>query len=289
MIKVNRNYLPTIPIPAKWLSRAVVSATLLASSFSTNAHAQAFTLAPTRLIFEGNARSQELTIVNGTDRVQTYRIRMEDRRALETGEFEVITDPNAPFTASPMLRLSARQFTVMPQESATVRVLLRKPNGLAAGEYRSHLIVTELPSVSAPTMDSTTGDGIAIRITPIFAISIPILVRTGETSAQMRVSDVVRQAVPENPALDVINLKMTTTGNRSMFVDVRIVGARQRRGEPLFLNKGVAVYSPTNSRLLTLSLNAEQSAKVRAGGTILQYQEVNKDGVFIGPSVEIPF
>lgn len=286
---MNRNYLPTIPIPAKWLSRAVVSATLLASSFSTNAHAQAFTLAPTRLIFEGNARSQELTIVNGTDRVQTYRIRMEDRRALETGEFEVITDPNAPFTASPMLRLSARQFTVMPQESATVRVLLRKPNGLAAGEYRSHLIVTELPSVSAPTMDSTTGDGIAIRITPIFAISIPILVRTGETSAQMRVSDVVRQAVPENPALDVINLKMTTTGNRSMFVDVRIVGARQRRGEPLFLNKGVAVYSPTNSRLLTLSLNAEQSAKVRAGGTILQYQEVNKDGVFIGPSVEIPF
>jgi hypothetical protein len=78
-------------------------------------------------------------------------------------------------------------------------------------------------------------------------------------------------------------------GNRSMFVDLRIVGARQRRGEPIFLNKGVAIYTPTNSRLLTLSLNAEQTARVRAGGVIMQYQEVNKDGAFIGAPVEIAF
>jgi P pilus assembly chaperone PapD len=289
VIKVNKSYFSTIPSSINWLPKAIIGATLLASALSGNAHAQAFTLAPTRLIFEGNARSQELTIVNGTDRVQTYRIRMEDRRVLETGEFEVLTDPAIPFVASSMLRLSARQFTVMPQESATVRVLLRKPNTLAAGEYRSHLIVTELPTVGEPTIDSNAGDGIAIRITPIFAISIPVMVRAGQTSAQLAVSDVVRRAVPDDPRLDNINLKLTTTGNRSMFVDIRIVGARQRRGEPIFLNKGVAVYSPTNSRLLTLTLNAEQSAKLRAGGVIMQYQEVNKDGAFIGPAVEIAF
>jgi hypothetical protein len=268
---------------------AIASTTIIASLIGSTASAQAFTLAPTRLIFEGNARSQELTIVNGTDRTQTYRIRMEDRRVTETGEFEIITDPAAPFIASSMLRLSARQFTVMPQESATVRVLLRKPASLAAGEYRSHLIVTELPTVGEPTIDSTGGDGIAIRITPIFAISIPVMVRSGEISSRLTVSDVVRSAVPESPNLDTIKLRMTTVGNRSMFVDVRIVGARQRRGEPIFLNKGVAVYTPTNSRLLTLSLNAEQTARVRAGGVIMQYQEVNKDGAFIGPAVEIAF
>jgi P pilus assembly chaperone PapD len=262
---------------------------MVASALGGNLYAQAFTLAPTRLIFEGNARSQELTIVNGTDRTQTYRIKMEDRRITELGEFEVLTDPAAPFIASAMLRLSARQFTVLPQESATVRVLLRKPANLAAGEYRSHLIVTELPSVGEPTVDSTVGDGIAIRITPVFSISIPVLVRSGDVASRLTVSDVVRQPVPENPNLDTIKLRMTTVGNRSMFVDLRIVGARQRRGEPIFLNKGVAIYTPTNSRLLTLSLNAEQTARVRAGGVIMQYQEVNKDGAFIGAPVEIAF
>jgi P pilus assembly chaperone PapD len=289
VIKVNNNFLTTKPASLGWLKGAILSASVVASAVGSQAHAQAFTLAPTRLIFEGGSRSQELTIVNGTDRVQTYRIRMEDRRVLETGDFEVLTDPNAPFIASSMLRLSARQFTVQPQESATVRVLLRKPSGLAAGEYRSHLIVTELPSVSEPTVDTTTGDGIAIRITPIFSVSIPVIVRSGELSSRLTISDVVRAAVPDSPHLDTINLRMTSVGNRSVFVDIRIVGARQRRGEPIFLNKGVAVYTPTNTRLLTLSLNSEQTARVRAGGVILQYQEVNKDGAFIGPPVEIPF
>jgi P pilus assembly chaperone PapD len=289
VIKVNNTKQSLIPNKVQWWPKAIAGTAMIASFVGGQAYSQAFTLAPTRLIFEGSARSQELTIVNGTDRTQTYRIRMEDRRVTETGEFEVITDPAAPFIASSMLRLSARQFTVLPQESATVRVLLRKPASLAAGEYRSHLIVTELPGVNEPTIDSTAGDGIAIRITPIFAISIPVMVRSGDISSRLTVSDVTRAAVPESPNLDNIKLRLTTVGNRSMFVDIRIVGARQRRGEPIFLNKGVAVYTPTNSRLLTLSLNAEQTARVRAGGVIMQYQEVNKDGAFIGPPVEIAF
>jgi fimbrial chaperone protein len=289
VIIVNNSNLPLPAAVSVWTSRAAFSLLALASVVGSEVNAQAFTLAPTRLIFEGSSRSQELTIVNGTDRVQTYRIRMEDRKVMETGEFEVLTDPAAPFVASGMLRLSARQFTVQPQESATVRVLLRKPATLAAGEYRSHLIVTELPNLGEPTIDATAGDGIAIRITPIFAISIPILVRSGEVSSRLTVSDVVRRPVEADPRLDTISLKMTSVGNRSMFVDLRIVGVRQRRGEPIFLNKGVAVYTPVNSRLLTLSLNAEQTARVRAGGVVMQYQEVNKDGAFIGPVVEVPF
>jgi P pilus assembly chaperone PapD len=271
------------------LARAAVCAAAFNAVTAGSVSAQAFTLAPTRLIFEGNARSQELTIVNGTDRVQTYRLRMEDRRVAANGEFEVVTDPAAPFVASGMLRLSARQFTVQPQESATVRVLLRKPGSLTSGEYRSHLIVTELPSLNEPTIDSNTGDGIAIRITPIFAISIPVMVRHGEVSSRLTISDVVRKPVEANPALDTIDLKMTTQGNRSMFVDLKIVPIRQRRGDPIFINKGVAVYTPVNARNLTLSLTAEQSARVRAGGVILQYQEVNKDGAPMGALVEVPF
>lgn len=267
-----------------------ICATAIGSSFvATNAAAQAFTLAPTRLIFEGNSRAQELTIVNGTNQPQTYRVRLEDRLLKEDGEYEVITDPAVPFVGSPLLRLSARQFVVAPSESATVRVLLRRPAGLASGEYRSHLVVTELPTMAAPTLDSNAGNGVAVRITTVFGISIPVLVRSGETSARLSVSEVTRVASPEVPELDTVNVKLSSVGNRSMFVDLRLMAARQRRGAPIAQSKGVAIYAPLNQRIMSLALNAEQTAKVRAGNVVLQYQEVNKDGAPLGPVSEVAF
>jgi P pilus assembly chaperone PapD len=279
--------------PPRRLNPFVVGAALVAATISSlapaNASAQAFTLAPTRLIFENNNRAQELTIVNGTDQPQTYRVRLEDRLLKEDGEFEVITDPAAPFVGSPLLRLSARQFVIGPRESATVRVLLRRPPTLAAGEYRSHLVVTELPTMNAPTTDMTAGDGVAVRITTVFGISIPILIRNGETTARLTVSDVKRVTPPETPNLETIDVKLSLQGNRSMFVDLRLVSTRQRRAAPILINKGVAIYAPLNSRVMTMTLDAEQTAKLRAGGVVLQYQEVNKDGAPIGPAGEIAF
>jgi P pilus assembly chaperone PapD len=278
------------PSGLRRIGLATLAGVLLSTSLAaTHANAQAFTLAPTRLIFENNSRAQELTIVNGTDQPQTYRVRLEDRLLKDDGEFEVITDPAAPYVASPLLRLSARQFVIGPRESATVRVLLRRPAGLASGEYRSHLVVTELPTMNAPVTTADAGDGVAVRITTVFGISIPILVRSGETSARLTVSDVKRVTPPESPDLETIDVKLSIQGNRSMFVDLRLVSARQRRSAPILVNKGVAIYAPLNARVMTMSLNAEQTAKLRAGGVVLQYQEVNKDGAPIGAPGEIAF
>jgi hypothetical protein len=271
------------------ITRSVCAVAAFSTFAGSVANAQAFLLAPTRLIFEGNVRSQQLTIMNQTDKPQTYRLRLEDRLQKENGEFDVISDPADPTAASSFLRLSARQVSIPPQESATIRVLLRRPATAAAGEVRSHLIVTELPTVGQPSMDSDAGEGISVRINTIYGISIPILVRTGQTNAQLSISNIVREPDVGNPALDTIKLKLSIVGNRSYFVDLRLVSPRQRRSPPIFQAKAVSVYTPVNARLMTLSLDAETTAKVRQGGYVLQYQEVNKDGVPMGPSAEIAF
>lgn len=260
---------------------------LAMSLSSLPAFAGGFLLAPTRLIFEGGGRAKELTIMNQSSETQTYRVRLEDRRLSETGEYEVILDASEPFVASPMLRLSSRQIIILPKESATLRVLLRRPTSLATGEYRSHLIVTELPIIAPPTIDPDPNAPLTATITSVLGISIPVIVRSGETSARVSIAKVVRVPVPDRPDLLNIDVRLESVGNRSAFVDLRILSTRQRRGNAIFLSKAVSIYSPVNARNLTLSLTAQQTARLKEGSAVLQYQEVNQDGVPIGPNAEV--
>jgi hypothetical protein len=261
----------------------------LASSVSAPVQANGFLLAPTRLFFEGSARAQELTIMNKSDETRTYRLRLEDRILKADGEYEVTTDPAQPGVAAAMLRLSVRQIVIPARESVTIRVILRKPTSLANGEFRSHLVVTEQPMVEAPPAQDAQGEGIAIKIIPVFSISIPVMIRNGPTNAQLRVSNIVRQRVESDPNIENILVNLDITGNRSMFVDLRLVSPRQRRGTPMYQANGVPIYWPINSRQMQLSLNAEQTAKLRTGTYVLQYQEVDKDGKAIGPASEMAF
>jgi hypothetical protein len=124
-------------------------------------------------------------------------------------------------------------------------------------------------------------------ITSVLGISIPVIVRSGETSARVSIAKVVRVPVPDRPDLLNIDVRLESVGNRSAFVDLRILSTRQRRGDAIFLSKAVSIYSPVNARNLTLSLTAQQTARLKAGSAVLQYQEVNQDGVPIGPNAEV--
>ncbi len=271
------------------LAKPVICLAAVMSVVSSPSAAAGFLLAPTRLFFEGSARSQELTIMNQSDKVQTYRLRLEDRRLKENGEYEVITDLADPTIASPMLRLSVRQMTIPPRSSATLRVLLRKPAGIAAGEVRSHLIVTELPVLNPPVVSDEPSGQITMSISTVFGISIPVIIRTGETSARISNVTATRVPIPDNPELENLLVNVSATGNRSVFVDLRVISTRQRRAEPIAIAKAFAIYSPLGARSLTLSLTAEQTAKIRAGNVVMQYQEVLRDGSPTGPVSEIAF
>lgn len=286
-MKMQKN--PRLKRRFDWLTAPAACLAILAANIPMPATAAGFLLAPTRLFFEGSSRAQELTIMNQSDRTQTYRFRMEDRRIRESGEYEVITEPGDPIAASSMLRLSARQLVVPPRTSGTLRVLLRKPAGLAAGEVRSHLIVTELPIVGAPVPVSDSSSELTVAITTIYGISIPIIVRTGELNARITSVTATRVSTAENPELENVVVKVDATGNRSVFVDVRMISTRQRRAEPIAVAKSFALYAPLGPRSVTLALTAEQTSKARAGNVVIQYQEVSRDGTPIGAVSEIAF
>ena len=106
-------------------------------------------LFPTRLVLEKNQRAAQVELMNSGTEPETYRIRLVNRRMGENGEFIAIEAPGpGEQFADSLLRYSPRQVTIAPGTSQTVRLLLRKPADLAAGEP----VVTDGISLATPGM-----------------------------------------------------------------------------------------------------------------------------------------
>lgn len=152
-------------------------------------------LFPTRVVFEKDQRSAQVELVNQGKTPETYRISVVNRRMGEAGEFIVITEPGpGEQFAESMLRYSPRQVTIPPGTSQTVRILLRKPADLAPGEYRSHLQFDRVADATAGSSveevgKDSSGKGVGVVLSALVGASIPVIVRHGDTQAQVGLSD----------------------------------------------------------------------------------------------------
>ena len=84
-----------------------------------------------------------------------------------------------------MLRMSPKQVTLAPNQRQTIKVSLRRPRNLPDGEYRSHLIFKELPTKSNSDTEVT-----GIKLNMIMNISMPIMVRQGNTQQTSNIDDI---------------------------------------------------------------------------------------------------
>src|SRR5712692_2236612 len=186
-------------------------------------------VAPTRVVFEGRARSAELTLLNIGKVAATYRISFTHFRMLENGDLKEIEPPETESDfADDLIRYSPRQVTLEPNVSQTIRLQVRKPEKLADGEYRSHLLFRAVPQEGAipanvvePEEKKTTG--YSIRLTPIYGVSIPVIVRQGQTSAKISLTDLSVRPPEKAGDPSMLELKMRREGNQSVYGNLRAV------------------------------------------------------------------
>lgn len=231
---------------------------------------------PTRIVLEGRERTAEVTLLNqGTERA-TYRITFRRMRMTETGKLEEITD-TAPegMYADEFVRYSPRQVDLQPGESQVVRLLVRKPPDLRPGEYRSHLLFRAVPPEDAGAdieQLQGEGDGISIRLIPVFGISIPVIVRHGALEAAANVTDIVvhpASSPGESPMLDAIIERM---GDESLYGDLQVEFMRDSGGKvEVGQLRGVAVYTPLGYRLVQMKLSPPEGVQLRGGHLRVAY------------------
>lgn len=249
-------------------------------------------LAPTRIVLENKQRAAQLDLINNGQETATYRISLVNRRMSETGEFAAIDSPGpGEQFADGLLRYSPRQVVLAPGVGQTVRILLRKPADLPAGEYRSHLQFERLaPAQGATSIAQPDGDEIAIRLTALIGATIPVIVRHGETAASVTLTD-LEWLKPEAGQTATLALVLQRSGNRSVYGDLGAVftpqgGAAQEVGKA----SGVAVYAPNPLRRVRLALQPPPGLVLARGALRVTFRERPEAGgrLLAEATIELP-
>lgn len=224
-------------------------------------------ITPGRVVFEGAKKNQELNLANTGRDTATYNVSLVQYRMKEDGSIEEIREPDPGQNfADKFIRFFPRTVTLAPNEAQVVKMQLYKTNEMSPGEYRSHVYFRAVPKQTAlgeedKIKDSTT---LSVKLVPIFGITIPVIIRVGETSAKVTLSELSFQIL--NDTLPRLNLAFNRSGNRSVYGDLEINHISPTGKETLVGTiRGIAVYTPNPVRRIKLDLNVVPGVDYRSG------------------------
>lgn len=235
-------------------------------------------LNPTRVVFARNARAAQVELINNSKQSATYRITVVNRRMSETGEFLNVTEalPDERFADS-MLSWSPRQVTLQPGTAQVVRLMVRKPDGLAPGEYRSHLHFEKLADAAdlASSVEANAqGEAkIGVVLKTLIGASIPVIVRHGAVDAGVTLTQLALEP-RETGRSPVLAFALERSGNSSVYGDLHASLLTAGGAEHVLAKaSGVAVYTPNTLRRASLSLNLPEGLALERGQLRLTYRE----------------
>ena len=247
------------------------------AALSAPAHAAGDLLvAPTRVILDGS-RGTEVVLNNIGSAPATYRISLEIKRMTAAGGLDEIAEENATpaeRAALDMIVFSPRRVTLPPNQPQVVRVGVRVPEGLPPGEYRAHMLFRAVPDV-VPAVGAEAkpeGAGVSIALTPIYGITIPVIVRVGDLGAEAVIGDAWVSEGADGPAF---NFDLSRTGSRSVYGDIEVT--RPGVAEPLLVARGIAVYPEVGARKVSLRVPDEVAAKLK-GPVRIRYSDDREIG-----------
>lgn len=259
-------------------TRSILAATLCAAPFlapATPARAGIGDLlvAPTRLVLDGR-RGAEIILNNIGDQPATYRVSVEFRRMNGNGDLvDVPTPTAADKAAEDMIIYAPRKVTLAPHEPQAIRIAARPPQGLADGEYRVHMLFRAIPP--ATPVGQPTGEapkGVQFKLTPIYGVTIPVIVRLGNLQATARIANVELEKKPGGTS---IGFDIARTGTRSTYGEVRVLKPGVK--DPIAIEKGVAVYTEIGTRHVSAPV-ADSYKGDLSGPVTVEYIETSDDG-----------
>lgn len=255
------------------IALASISASLISSAAAQGAGD--LLVAPTRVVLDGT-RSTEVILNNIGASPATYRISLELRRMRPDGSFEEV-DPamaNAlETTALGMISYAPRRVTLPPNQPQSIRIGVRTPEALPDGEYRVHMLFRAIPDAKPAVATDRPREGVSIALTPIYGVTIPIIVRQGNLSAKAAISDA---RIEKGTDRDLFSFALARTGNRSTYGRVRVL--RQGVEKPLIDARGIAVYTELSDRRVIFPINPELASQLKGPITVQYLDDAEAGG-----------
>jgi len=255
------------------LGASLVAAPLLAVPTAAEAGVGDLLVAPTRIVLDGR-KGAEIILNNIGDEPATYRVSIEFRRMTEAGDLVDVTTPTgADQKAEDMIVYAPRKVTLAPNQPQAIRIAARPGQGVADGEYRVHMLFRAIPPAT-PVVQAQAEEvkGVQFKLTPVYGVTIPVIVRLGNLQATAGIADV---RLEKKDGAVAVGLDLTRTGSRSTYGEVRVLKAGVK--DPIAIQKGVAIYTEVGKRHVSVPVADAYKASA-AGPVTVEYIETYDDG-----------
>ena len=232
-------------------------------------------MAPTRIVLDGR-KGAEVVLNNIGEEPAVYRVSVEFRRMDEDGGLNDVAQPTADDQkAADMIVYAPRRVTLAPHEPQAIRIAARPPQGLPDGEYRVHLLFRAIPPAT-PVVQAAASEpekGLRFQLTPVYGVTIPVIVRLGNLQATAGIANVHLDKSKDGNS--VVSVDLSRSGTRSTFGEVRVLKAGVK--QPIALQKAVAVYTEIHSRHVAVPVSPAYKGEL-SGPVTVQYVETFDDG-----------
>ncbi len=231
-------------------------------------------VAPTRVVLDG-VRGTEVILNNVGAEPATYRISLELRRMTPDGKLDEVTKEEANAleqAALSMIRYAPRRITLAPNQPQAIRIGVRPPQALPDGEYRAHMLFRAIPKAQPVAPQAGEPQGLSIALTPIYGVTIPIIIRKGALQATAAIAN-GRVETDENGHAFAFDL--SRQGDKSTYGEIRVT--KPGLDKPLLVARGIAVYAEVEARTVKLPVPAEVAAQL-TGPVKIEYFESHSAG-----------
>ncbi len=238
-------------------------------------------VSPTRVELQGRDRSATVTLTNRGSESALFRISLVAMAMDDKGQLNTVEKaPDGMLTAESLIRYAPRQVNIPPGGTQTVRLVVRKPADLAAGEYRSHMFFRAVPPEDAGRAvdEQANQSGISVRLTPIFGITIPVIVRHGELDLKVGMSGFAVVTDKETKTKKLA-FELSRTGKQSAYGDINVEYLPAGGGSPVVVGEitRLAVFTPNTKRNVEVPLVVPSGVTLGKGTLKVLYRQVNGD------------
>lgn len=232
-------------------------------------------ITPKRVTFSAQSRTATVYIFNQGTAPATFDINLIDRAMLADGQIIAVADAqSAPDrkavadqvkSAQKLLQVSPRRATLAPGQGQTIRLRVGVVPTDAAGEYRTHLTVTTVPppnvGLTAEQAAAANPNELRFQITSIFGLSIPAIIRVGQSDvraalekAQIEYVNASPDGVSEPRRTPMVTFELVRLGANSLFGNVEVRPAGRAGADPIGVARGVGVYTEIGRRRMSVPL-----------------------------------
>lgn len=142
------------------------------------------TVSPLRQVLTADAPVGVYRVSNPSRRIIEGRLRWIDLTATERGYQRAAPEDRAAISAAPYLTVWPAHFRLEPGASADIRVAVKSPGAIPAGEKRSHLVI-ETAAVRTPLRKAGGGLGVDVGL----GLSTPVILRGGDGASTASITE----------------------------------------------------------------------------------------------------